>query len=60
MDKALRSEPVFIRRGTRLVQIVPAVLPEPIAIRPEGYFTVDEDRAAFINSMPIDDSPLAR
>ena len=60
VDRALRSEPIFLRRGGRIVQIVPAAVPDPIPVIPEGALTMTEDRIAFINSMPADSDPLAR
>lgn len=34
VDDALKSKPVFIRRGARVVQIVPAVMPDPVSVLP--------------------------
>jgi hypothetical protein len=60
VDRALRSEPIFLRRGKRMVQIVPAAIPEPIPVLPEGALTMTEERVAFINSMPAEADPLAQ
>jgi antitoxin (DNA-binding transcriptional repressor) of toxin-antitoxin stability system len=60
VDRALRSEPIFLRRGKRIVQIVPAAMPDPIPVLPEGALTMTEERVAFINSMPDEAEPLAR
>ena len=60
VDRALRSEPVFLRRGRRMVQIVPAAIPDPIPVLPEGALTMTEERVAFINSMPDESEPLVR
>ncbi|MBI4625133.1 MAG: hypothetical protein HY736_18180 [Verrucomicrobia bacterium] len=60
VDDALKSKPVFIRRGERVVQLVPAVMPEPFPALPEGALTMSEERVAFINSMPDDPAPLRR
>jgi hypothetical protein len=51
VDDALKAKPVFIRRGSHVVQLVPAVMPEAIPI-PEGGLTMSEERVAFINSTP--------
>lgn len=43
MDRVLKKgEPVIIRRGKRFVQISEYVVPEPIPIRPAGYFAAAE------------------
>jgi antitoxin (DNA-binding transcriptional repressor) of toxin-antitoxin stability system len=60
VDRALRSEPIFLRRGKRMVQIVPATVPDPVPVLPEGALTMTEDRIAFINSMPDDSDPPPR
>ena len=39
VDRALRSELVFIRRGNRLVQLIPAVMPSPVPVYPAGTLT---------------------
>jgi len=36
VDQALKSKQVFIRRGGQVVQLVPAALPGPIPVFPEG------------------------
>lgn len=59
-DKALSKQAVFIRRGQRILQLVEATVPEPIPSLPEGYFAITPERAAFINSMPVDSEPIAR
>lgn len=59
-DKALRHEPIFIRRRQRLLQLVEAVVPEPIPSLPEGHFAITPERAAFLNSTPVDPRPLDR
>ena len=59
-DRALENRPIFIRRGQRILQLVEATMPEPIPHFPEGHFAVGEDRAEYLNSLPIDSSPLER
>jgi hypothetical protein len=59
-DLALKNRPVFIRRGQRILQLVEATLPEPIPHYPEGHFAVSEERAAYLNSLPVDPEPLDR
>jgi hypothetical protein len=60
VDDALKAKPVFIRRGSRVVQLVPAVMSAPIPVFPEGALTMTDERVAFINSIPDDARPLAR
>jgi hypothetical protein len=59
-DLALKKRPIFIRRGQRMLQLIEATLPEPIPHYPEGHFAVGEERAEYLNSLPIDSSPLKR
>ena len=59
-DLALKKRPIFIRRGQRMLQLIEAVLPEPIPQYPEGHFAVGEERAEYLNSLPVDPSPLKR
>jgi len=59
-DLALKKHPIFIRRGQRMLQLVEATLPEPIPHYPEGHFVVSEERAEYLNSLPIDPKPLER
>ena len=42
IDRALRGEPVLIRKGAYLVQLTEYIVPEPIPQRPAGYFAVLE------------------
>lgn len=43
LDRVLkRGDPVIIRRGKRFVQITEYVVPDPIPIRPIGFFAVAE------------------
>jgi hypothetical protein len=59
-DLALKKRPIFIRRGRRMLQLIEATLPEPIPHHPEGHFAVGEERAEYLNSLPIDPSPRNR
>ena len=46
LDRVLRrGEPVIIRRGSRFVQIIEYLVPEPIPQRPPGYFAAVETPA---------------
>ena len=52
VDQALKSKPVFIRRGERVVQLVPAVMPEPVSVLPAGALARDADHIAFLQNTP--------
>jgi hypothetical protein len=57
VDRALRSEPVFIRRGHQFVQIVPAVMPSPVPVYPPGALTrTDADVAALMQTFDDDEA----
>ncbi len=43
-----------------MLQLVEATIPEPIPHYPEGHFAVSEERAEYLNSLPIDPKPLER
>ena len=60
VDQALKSKSVFIRRGERVVQLVPAEMPDPVEIYPPGAMEMTDERVAFINSMPDEPEPLKR
>jgi antitoxin (DNA-binding transcriptional repressor) of toxin-antitoxin stability system len=60
VDRALRDEAVFIRRGRRIVQIVPAVQPDPLPVLRQGALTMTDERVDAINAMPGDARPLER
>jgi hypothetical protein len=62
VDLALQSKPVFIRRGQQVVQLVPAVLPDPIAVYPEGALTRPDHRIETLTQRfsEDEDQPLRR
>lgn len=60
VDDALKSKSVFIRRGGRVVQLVPAVLPEPIPVYPPGALDRSAEQVAFLQSGPDEPEPLRR
>ena len=48
LDKVLdKGEPILIRRGTRFVQLSEYVVPEPIPMRPPGFFAAQETPAEY-------------
>jgi antitoxin (DNA-binding transcriptional repressor) of toxin-antitoxin stability system len=62
VDAALKNEAVYIRRGKQVVQIVPAVLPEPITAWPEGAFARSGSDIAFLtqDTGADEDAPFIR
>lgn len=58
VERALRGEPVVIRKGSRLVQLTEYVLPEPIPSRPVGYFRRGADAYRMANSAEANHPPL--
>ena len=57
VDRALKFQPVFIRRGRQVVQLVPAVMPDPIPYYPEGALTRSPERlAALMQTFTTDES----
>jgi hypothetical protein len=59
-DLALKKRPIFIRRGQRILQLVEATMPELIPHYSVGHFAVGDECAEYLNSLPIDSSPLKR
>ena len=48
LDKVLdKGDPIVIRRGNRFVQLSEYVVPEPIPLRPPGFFAVAESPAEY-------------
>jgi len=60
IDLALKATPVFIRRGNRVVQLVPAVVPEPIPSWPEGALVRSAEQIAFLQSAADEPEPFRR
>ena len=58
VERALRGEPVVIRKGSRLVQLTEFVLPEPIPNRPVGYFRRGADGYRLAGSAQTNRPPL--
>lgn len=60
VDQALKSKPIFIRRGSRVVQLVPAVLPEPIPLLPQGALDRSREQIEFLQSGSEEPEPFQR
>ena len=58
VDRALRGEPVLIRKGNRMVALTEFVVPEPIPERPVGYFSRQPDGYAAANHSVVDVNPV--
>ena len=56
--KAKTGETNILQNGTDLMQLVPCVLPDPIPLRPIGYFQPTDEEVAQINAAPADSGPL--
>ena len=41
--RARRGETIILQNGDDYMQLVPCVMPEPIPLRPAGYFMADPD-----------------
>jgi antitoxin (DNA-binding transcriptional repressor) of toxin-antitoxin stability system len=57
VERALRGEAVVIRKGNRMVQLTEYVPPEPIPMRPAGYFRRQAADYATANAAPAGDRP---
>ena len=49
-DRVAQGEPIIIRRKANLFQLIEYAIPEPIPMRPDGYFDQErnEEEYAFI------------
>lgn len=55
VDDALRAKPVFIRRGSKVVQLVPATMPDPIPVYPAGALARTDAEIATMSATATDD-----
>jgi hypothetical protein len=55
VDDALRAKPVFIRRGSQVVQLVAAVMPDPIPVYPTGALARSDAEIAHLSKTVTDD-----
>ena len=56
--RAKKGEVVVLQNGSDFMQLVPFVLPEPVPLRPVGYFRPSEYEIDRINAAPSDSGPL--
>ena len=55
--RAKRGEIVILQNGDDYVQLVPWTAPEPIPVRPAGYFVADDETAGLRNSLGEESGP---
>ena len=55
--RAKRGETVILQNGNDYVQLVPWATPEPIPVRPEGYFVADDETASLRNTLGGESGP---
>lgn len=59
LDRAATGKPVYLRRGDRLLRLARvAAKARPVARRPFGYFTFDDDLTALANRAACSFAPL--
>ena len=56
--RAKRGETVILQNGNDFMQLVPCVVPEPLPLRPVGYFRSTTEEVAQVNAAPTDSGPL--
>lgn len=56
--RAQRGETIILQNGSDYMQLVPCVLPDPVPLRPAGYFRVTDEEAAQITAAPADRGPI--
>ncbi len=54
-DAALKGHSVFIRRGSEVLQLVRAAMPDPVAVYPLGAFARDDAAIARLTGTASDD-----
>ncbi len=64
LDRAVTGNPVYLRRGDRLVRLAPVAAArakaKPTAPRPFGYFKFDDDLTALANRAEPSFTPLCK
>ena len=55
--RAKRGETIILQNGDDYVQLVPCVVPQPVPLRPLGYFAVDDETARLRNSLGEESGP---
>jgi antitoxin (DNA-binding transcriptional repressor) of toxin-antitoxin stability system len=56
--RAKKGEIIILQNGNEFMQLVPCGVPEPVPIRPVGYFQRSHEEIAAINDAPADTGPL--
>jgi antitoxin (DNA-binding transcriptional repressor) of toxin-antitoxin stability system len=55
--RAKRGETIILQNGDDYMQLVPCVMPEPIPVRPPGYFAADEETVRVRNTLGEESGP---
>ena len=55
--RAKRGEVVVLQNGNDFAQLVPWTGPEPVPVRPPGYFQVDDETAEMRNRLGEESGP---
>ena len=56
--RAKRGETVILQNGNDYVQLVPWTRPEPVPVRPAGFFAVDDETARLRNTLGEESGPV--
>lgn len=56
--RAKRGEIIILQNGSDFMQLVPCAVPDPVPIRPAGYFQPSEEEITAINASPGDPGPV--
>lgn len=55
--RARRGETIILQNGNEFMQLVPCAMPEPIPLRPAGYFEADVVTARLRNTLGEESGP---
>ena len=55
--RAKRGETVILQNGDDFMQLIPCVMPEPVAVRPAGYFAADDETVRMRNLLGEESGP---
>lgn len=55
--RAKRGETIILQNGNDHMQLIPCEVPEPLPLRPAGYFAADEETARLRNSLGEESYP---
>ncbi|MFM7750779.1 MAG: type II toxin-antitoxin system Phd/YefM family antitoxin [Opitutaceae bacterium] len=58
--RAKKGETIILQNVADFMQLVPCALPDPVPLRPVGYFQASDEEIVRINASPTDSGPLRR